>query len=554
MPILTQNAEGTVKLSLSNSHIDCVLVGHNQMRFDEYARTLWSMGERTGAYRDVRLSYYPHNGQIITCREFCNRRLEATQCADDMSYDDMLSATISYLGSFLNKQGLTFDYVNSFQEGKAELACLLTQSRVEMVAITTTYYVSSFPLMEIIDFIRSLNTPVKIVVGGPFIHTQYRVHDESSFRLLLSDIQADFYIINAQGERTLVDLLRAVKTDSCYESIPNLAYRRGDTYRWNMVVEESNDLGANMVNWRLFRSIAQRRTRRMVMVWTSRSCPFSCSFCSFPAHAGAYRYLSPEEVWKDLDEIEALGYVTSVTFIDDTFNVPLNRYRQIISGLAQRKYSFRWNCNFRCQYATEEVVELMKEGGCDGVFLGLESGSDPILNNMNKQVTTEAYRRGIKLLKQAGILTHASFIVGFPGETPDTVRETKDFIETTAPDFFRAQLWYYDTLTPIHREAAKYGLRNSQFEWTHNSMRAEEAANWVDDLHRSVKSSIWLPQNDFDFPSIFCLLDRGWTATKIKDALRVFNQKVVQGLSKEERGNIPIDIQNELLRSSEFGF
>src|SRR5690606_32386931 len=99
---------------------------------------------------------------------------------------------------------------------------------------------------------------------------------------------------------------------------------------------------------------------------------------------------------------------------------------------------------------------------------------------MNKMANVEDYKRGIALLKKYDIATYASFIIGFPGETEDTIKDTIDFIETAQPDFFRAQLWYYDTMTPIHKEAQKYGLFNSQFEWSHNTMNSGEAAEWVD--------------------------------------------------------------------------
>src|SRR4051812_2665995 len=114
--------------------IDCLIVGNNQMRFPEYAAALQAMGPKSGAYRDIRLSYYhDDDGEIVTCRDFCNRRQRGD--AREMSYDDILSATIAYIGTFLHRRGFTFDYVNSFQEGKADLERGLRDKRVKTVAI-----------------------------------------------------------------------------------------------------------------------------------------------------------------------------------------------------------------------------------------------------------------------------------------------------------------------------------------------------------------------------------------------------------------------------------
>ena len=518
--------------------LDCVVVGCNQMVFADYVEQVRAMGESSGAHRDVRLSYYVDEGAVTSCSDFLNARYFS---GAELSYDDMLSLTAAYLGTFLSRHGLSFDYVNTFQEGKERLRALLAGRRVRTVAITTTYYVAAFPLSEVVQFVRSVDPDVKIIVGGPFIRNQSLVHDERGLAYLLRQIGADFYVVSDQGEAALVRTLHALKTGAGFEDIDNLIYADGGAYVRGGASPEHNDLAANAVDWPLFFDGPAAQRRRMVMVRTARSCPFACSFCSFPTNAGPYTYIKPEEVWKDLDAIDRLGCVNSVTFIDDTFNVPMRRFETVLRGLIERGYSFRWNCNYRCQYATEEIVALMKAAGCEGVFLGLESGSDAILGNMAKQATSEAYRKGVALLKDAGIMTYASFIVGFPGETEDTVRETMRFIEEAQPDFFRAQLWFYDTTTPIHREAEKYGLSGSHFEWSHDTMTASEAADWVDHLHGTVRNSTWLPQNDFDFPALFCLTSRGWSVEQIKDAVRDFNARVVQRVPATRLNRRPSD-------------
>jgi hypothetical protein len=196
----------------------------------------------------------------------------------------------------------------------------------------------------------------------------------------------------------------------------------------------------------------------------------------------------------------------------------------------------------------------MKHCGCEGVFLGIESGSDLILGNMNKQARVEAYRRGIELLRKYDIMTYVSFIVGFPGETEETIRETIDFIDTARPDFFRTQLWYYDTMTPIHRQAQEFGLRNSQFEWTHRTMNARQAADWVDYFHRNIEQSVWVPQTDFDVPGVFNLLSRGWSVERVKDMIQAFNAKVRAKLSSSQDSQQPMYVDPRMLREAEFHF
>ncbi len=534
-------------MSVVKKTIDCLLIGNNQMSFSKYVDYMSSMGDTSGAFRDVNLSFYKKDEVIYSARDHFNNYHKKNN-ESLMTYDNIFSATIAYLGTFLNKNGLSFDYINSFQEEKEKLKELLVNNEVRTVAVTTTYYVASLPILDVIEFIRKYNTDAKIIIGGPYLATQYEIMTSDSFRYLLRQLNADFYVKSAQGEAALAEIVKAVKAGSGYEHINNIIYHNGLHYTFSHFTEENNKLEDNIVDWQLFEDDFVDNPRKMVMVRTVISCPFACSFCSFPSHAGAYRYLEEELFFRELDQIAKIDTINSVTFIDDTFNVPKKRFRNILNTFIEKDYDFEWNCNYRCQYATEEDVIKMKQAGCVGVFLGIESGSDAILKNMNKKSRAVQYKKGIELLKKHGILTYASFIVGFPGETEETIRETIELIETAKPDFFRIQLWYYDTMTPIHQKAEQYGLQNSQFEWKHNTMDSVEAANWIDYMHENVENSVWLPQNDFDYPSLFNLISRGWTMEQIKTMLSEFNLNVSHKLDVVD--NAPV-VQSQLASTVE---
>lgn len=495
------------------------------MIFGEYINYVRSMGESSGAFRDVNLSFYSEGGREYSAADYFN--IYYKKRSDSiMTYHNILGATVSYLCSFLNNHNLTFNYINSFQDEKEKLKAILMDFQVLTIAITTTYYVSHFPISEIIDFIKNYNKRAKIIIGGPYLITQYEILDKIGFQYLLKQIGADFYVKNYQGEKALVNIIKAIKNHNNYDSIDNIIYSDGSDYLINKFSFENNKLEDNFINWSLFKDDFSRNKWKMVAVRTSISCPFSCFFCSFPSHAGEYRCLSEADLFRELDQINRLKEIKSVTFIDDTFNVPLNRFRNILSQFKSKNYNFKWNCNYRCQYATEDDIISMKDAGCEGVFLGIESANKTILKNMNKKSKVEDYINGIRLLKKHNIFTYASFIVGFPGETKETIDDTIRFIESTKPDFYRAQLWYYDTMTPIDKLGKKFGLLNSQFEWKHNTMDSKIAADWVDYMHESIKNSVWLPQNDFDYPGIINLLSRGWSLDEIKVMLKEFNKKV----------------------------
>ena len=120
--------------------------------------------------------------------------------------------------------------------------------------------------------------------------------------------------------------------------------------------------------------------------------------------AGDHTLSSIETVRDELRYLIDSG-LKYMVFIDDTFNVPLPRFKQLCRMMIEEKFNLQWISFFRCSNADDEAFDLMKESGCLGVYLGIESGDQQILNNMNKFANVPRYREGIRKLNERGILT-----------------------------------------------------------------------------------------------------------------------------------------------------
>ena len=143
---------------------------------------------------------------------------------------------------------------------------------------------------------------------------------------------------------------------------------------------------------------------------TARSCAFKCAFCRYPLIAGELVLTDLSVLEKEFNYLHSIG-ITHLLFIDDTFNIPLKRFKELCRLLIKNKYDFNWFSYFRCANADEEAFDLAAESGCTGVFLGIESGSLPVLKAMNKGATPEKYMQGINALNSRGITTYTSFII-----------------------------------------------------------------------------------------------------------------------------------------------
>lgn len=516
--------------------IDCLFIGHNEVKFPAYEMLVRMLGIDSGAYRDLSLNFIRYKNKPFSLPDIYNELASPKQ---PLRLTDVFNPAIAYLGTYLKRAGFTVDFVNSFQDEKERLKELLTTRNILCIAITTTFYVSLYPTAEIISFIRNHNSTVKTIVGGPFIFTQSLNGFSQGF---LPSIGADYIISSTQGEKTLTRLLHALKSNASVEQIQNLSYQKNGQWKTNPAIPENNRLEDNIPDWNIF----SRHVDTYAYVRTALSCPFSCSFCGFHVRQGKYQVLPVEAIEKELNALEALGTVKSICFVDDTYNFPPRRFKEVLRMIIRNKYSFNWSCQFRCQYADREMVELMKASRCEGVFLGIESANNQILKNMNKKATSDQYKRGISLLNEFGIPGHANFVIGFPGETRQTIQDNIDFIDETCPTFFRTQLWYYEYAAPIYENRNKYNIKGAGFDWSHSTMNSREAFDIIDEIFLKNMNSVWMPQYNFEIYGVYRLLHRGMGLEQIKKFLTAFNQGIREKLTQPQNAEVSEDLINKM--------
>lgn len=530
--------------------LDCVVIGYNDPPFETYAGLLRQYGEESEAYRDLKLSMIDLGGRKLNYVDLMNELFvrahgEGRTGAAPFKSGEIPNLAAVYLTNFLRRQGYNADYINLFQYEKDRLADLLAQNP-RCIAITTTFYVWNFPVNEMVEFIRRHNSRVPIVVGGPLIANHARNYEGEDLQAALRDLGADIYVVESQGETSLAGIIEALRNGGDLSRVPNILYFDQGSLRTNAVAPEKNSLEEGYIDWL---GLSSGDLGATLQTRTARSCAFKCSFCNYPTRAGKLTLASLDTLEKEFDSMRARGNVENLVFIDDTFNVPLPRFKDICRLLIRKDYGFSWYSYFRCSNSDEEAVELMARSGCKGVFLGIESGSPAILENMNKAASAGHYRRGIEMLHRHGILTFGSFIVGFPGETEKTVRETVSFIKETKVDYYRAQMWYNEAGTPIHQEKEKYGITGDGFVWTHDTMESLEAMDHIEKMFLTIQDSQWLPQWSFDFWIIPYLKGKGVDSDRFKQFMQVANKMLaleIASVPEEEKRSLQQGYMDEM--------
>jgi len=175
----------------------------------------------------------------------------------------------------------------------------------------------------------------------------------------------------------------------------------------------------------------------MIQIFTGRGCPYQCTFCAWPQTfmGRGYRVRSVENILDEIEWIEEnMPNVREVFFEDDTFTVNHKRVVEFCKEYRERGLNLSWSCNARVDTLDLETMYEMRKANCRFLIVGFESADNEILKNIKKGFTVEKAREFAKNVRKAGLLLHADFIIGLPGETKETVEKTKRFIKEIKPD------------------------------------------------------------------------------------------------------------------------
>jgi radical SAM superfamily enzyme YgiQ (UPF0313 family) len=428
----------------------------------------------------------------------------------------------SYYLSLLGRSG--FDVRVSNVATRQNLPTLGERYAPRFVLLSTTLLFDAAEYDTVPMAIRQIRAafPEAIVVlGGLMLVSYEKITPPDAYRATLLHHGADAYVVTPRGEAPLLEILRRRSLEELRRDPPPCTYvvENGEVHAPPPTPEPPFGLDDSYIRWGALQQ--KDHLYHTVHTRTARSCAFSCAFCEYPVNQGPLTTLPAASLERELEELKALGTVRSIVFTDDTFNVPLPRFKELLKVLA--KFDFEWYSFFRPQYVDDQTADLMKQAHCRAVFAGLESVDDTVLKNMHKVATGDAYRRGIEKLKKQGIQLHVNFIVGFPGETDESAAKIAPFLEEMGIDFCTVCIWSFIPSTPIGKKRAEFGIEGLGVDWRHNTMNSSQAqvlARQVVEgqkqaVHNAVRGEAWTE---------FLLYANNFTVDEVRHAISFFNR------------------------------
>jgi len=349
----------------------------------------------------------------------------------------------------------------------------------DVVGITmcTAYAASAFRVAEIS---KAVNPACPVIAGGP--HAAVRAEE------VLRICPAIDYVVRGEGEITARELIAAIADsaggsvkaeglgdgcrasqedhrqaaldDATLEAIAGVSFRAGGSIRHNPPRERIRDLDAFAPPDRaLMMNRDTHSPEDMGLIMTSRGCPFSCTFCATDNRQ--VRYRSIEHILREIRHVRDTYGTVHFTLKDDSFTVDKKRVAEFCEALARENFRIGWECNTRVDLVTEEMLRTMKWAGCNSVKVGIESGSEQVLERMNKRITIEQIRAAARLFRKVGIHWTGYFLIGTPGETTEDIYKTLDFMYEIKPDFAAIGVYEPFPETVMFHEGIRRGLVKS---------------------------------------------------------------------------------------------
>jgi anaerobic magnesium-protoporphyrin IX monomethyl ester cyclase len=326
-------------------------------------------------------------------------------------------------------------------------------------------------VQRLVGLLKASLPNIPVIVGGP--------HPSALPESSLRETKADLAVIG-EGEKTFGEIINQLKNKQAdWGRINGLAYWADrDEIKITPLrglIDNLDELpfpDRSLVENKLYSPPPTKRVGlgMSTLIYTSRGCPFGCGFCA--AHTvwtHKIRTRSPESVVSEIESCVNDYNIRVFNFIDELFTVNKKRVMDICNLILERRLDIRWVCSARAQGLDLETLKLMKKAGCHEISFGIESGNPDILKKINKGIDLEEARRVIRLTKKAGISTHTSYILGYIGETEDTILDTIRFakkLNTHVAAFFIASPL---PGTELYKEALAKKLLNPAATWLNYS-------------------------------------------------------------------------------------
>jgi radical SAM superfamily enzyme YgiQ (UPF0313 family)/ubiquinone/menaquinone biosynthesis C-methylase UbiE len=363
---------------------------------------------------------------------------------------------LSLAGYLLKKTSYEVDVLDTqpYEYGYAELQDVFRKRMGDVVGITAM----TFTLVDVVKTVRlikSINPEAIVVLGGPHIHI---FPDETI------NIPGVDFLVQGEGERTFISLLDHINDPDTLETIPGLVFKRkGKIINTGISpkIQDLDELGfpaRHLVDINNYTSLLGRG-KVITTMFTSRGCPFRCTFCDRPFSPviSGFRWRSAKHVVDEMEECINLG-IREAFIYDDTFTVRKDRVFDLCEEIKRRNISFRWDVRAHVNTVTPEMLRAMKDAGCDRIHYGVEAGNNRMLKVIRKQTTVEHVKKVVQWTKDVDMEVLAYFMMGQQTETIADIEDSIRLARELDPNYVHFTIFCPYPATAAYFQGLESGI------------------------------------------------------------------------------------------------
>ena len=338
-----------------------------------------------------------------------------------------------YLASIAKKNDHQVDFFDAgVVKNKLSNAIEYVKNKNPDVVAFTLYTVNLIDSFALIKNISELKPKPVIVVGGP--------HATALPEKTLQECPEIDYLIYGEGENTFIELLDALEKGGEVKNIKGIYYHNNGLVMHTEPRPYIKNLDSlpfpsyDIIQKYRYPMDMVVKGKRVATVITSRGCPYHCTFCNKAVFGDEYRRRSPKNVVSEIKELINKG-VDEIYFVDDLFAFNKKWLSEFYKELDKEKIRIQWKCLGRVGTLGYSDFKAMKDHGCYVIELGIESGNDKILRDINKKINIKEAEKTVKEAKRAGLAVHTFWILGHRLDTEETIKQTINTAKRFNSDF-----------------------------------------------------------------------------------------------------------------------
>lgn len=401
---------------------------------------------------------------------------------------------ILYISAYLKKHKVDCEVFDSTFSYREELQRRLLSTKPSVIAIYTNL-VTKVNVVKLMKFIRSNSSlkNSKIVLGGPDV-----TYNTYNYLKAGADV-----VVSGEGEQTMLELanlflnnagnLNNITGISFLENgvekktAPRLKMKSLDELPWPD--RKAIDLTKYIKVWK------ENHGHSTVSVSTQRGCPYTCKWCSTAVYGQSYRRRPAKDVVDELRWIKQTYNPDNIWFVDDVFTVSHKWLKEFCDLMIESKLGLEFECITRAERLNEDVLQQLKDAGCFRIWIGAESGSQRIIDAMDRRVNVHTVREMMRKTRQYGIEAGTFIMVGYPGEEESDIDETINHLTEANPDHFTITLSYPIKGTDLYNEVEDKIITSGDWETTPDrALDFERTHNlqFYNYAIRRVTNKVWL--------------------------------------------------------------